>query len=451
MNAPDAEIVRTTADLLEFQRKLQGCKSGREVIFAAVNQTYPLLRFDQAILWRAGLGSRVSVTAVSGLAEVSADSPYVQWLLRAIEFLRTDKPGRVVQLAYEDLPDSIAEEGREWVHEQLLHCLLADPDGNLLGGLLFHRDEAFDEADVAVADWLGAAVGYALWAWRERSRKLGRLLYRRATAYAAGIAVLLLAAMVLIPVRLTALAPAEITPEKPIPITSPTEGVVGRIVVQPNQIVKAGEPLVELDDTSIRNRLAVAMKALDIAKADYVRAANKSFSDEASKADLLGLDSRAKEKAAEVVYLTELLARLRITSPQGGIAIFNDAEDWRGRPVQPGERIMLVADPSLVGITVYLAPEDAVELNAGAEVTVYLNINPLSSLKANITQTSYEASVMPDNTLAYTIKAAFSREDSADLPRLGQRGTAKIYGQTVSLGYYLLRKPILLVRKSIGL
>jgi multidrug resistance efflux pump len=222
-------------------------------------------------------------------------------------------------------------------------------------------------------------------------------------------------------------------------------------VVQPNQIVKAGEPLVELDDTSIRNRLAVAMKALDIAKADYVRAANKSFSDEASKADLLGLDSRAKEKAAEVVYLTELLARLRITSPQGGIAIFNDAEDWRGRPVQPGERIMLVADPSLVGITVYLAPEDAVELSAGADVTVYLNINPLSSLKAHIVQTSYEASVMPDNSLAYTIKAAFSRDDSTELPRLGQRGTAKIYGQTVSLGYYLLRKPILLVRKSIGL
>jgi hypothetical protein len=112
---------------------------------------------------------------------------------------------------------------------------------------------------------------------------------------------------------------------------------------------------------------------------------------------------------------------------------------------------MLVADPSLVGVTVYLPPEDAVELNAGAELDVYLNINPLSSLKARITQTSYEATVLPDNTLAYTVKASFSRGDAGELPRIGQRGTAKVYGETVSLGYYLLRKPILLLRKSVGL
>ena len=47
----------------------------------------------------------------------------------------------------------------------------------------------------------------------------------------------------LIPVRLSALAPAEITPLRPIPITSPMDGVVSEIVVKPNQIVKADELL----------------------------------------------------------------------------------------------------------------------------------------------------------------------------------------------------------------
>jgi multidrug resistance efflux pump len=449
MNAENTDIERTTADLLEFQRKLQNCRSVREVLFAAVNHGFSLLRFDQAILWRPGLGSRVSVAAVSGLAEITPDSPYAQWLARAIDFIRINKSGRSVALAYDELPEDLAEDGRDWVHDRLLHCSLTDPEGRPLGGMLFHRDEPFEEADQAVAEWMAAAVAYALWAWRERGRGIGRVLL--ATRYFVLAALLLTALLVFVPVRMSAVAPAEVTPERPIPITSPTEGVVGRIVVQPNQIVKAGETLVELDDTSIRNRLAVALKALDISRADYTRAANKAFSDEASKADLLLLDSRAKEKAAEVVYLTELLARLKITSPQGGVAIFNDAEDWRGRPVLPGERIMLVADPSLVGVTVYLPPEDAVELSVGADVSVFLNINPLDSLKAQIVQTSYEATVMPDSTLAYVIKAAFVRDQSRELPRIGQRGTAKVYSETVSLGYYLLRKPILFVRKSFGL
>jgi multidrug resistance efflux pump len=451
MNAEEGQVVRAGTDLLEFQRKLQRCKSAREVLFVAVNQGFSLLPFDQAVLWRPGMGSKVSIAAVSGLAEVAHDSPYVQWLVRAIDYIRVNKPGRSVALPYDDLPESVAEEGREWVHSQLLHCALTDPDGNVLGGMLFHRDDPFGEADQAIADWLGSSVGYSLWAWRENSRKIRRFLHRKTTLYLALGALMLTAALAFVPVRLSALAPAEVTPEKPIPITSPAEGVVSRIVVQPNQIVKAGQPLVELDDTAIRNRLAVAMKATDTARADYQRAANKAFSDEPSKAELLLLDSRAKEKSAEVSYLTELLARLRINSPQGGVAIFNDAEDWRGRPVQPGEKIMLVADPSLVGITVYLPPEDAVELNVGADVTVYLNINPLSSLKATIVQTSYEATVMPDNTLAYMIKAAFSRDEAGELPRIGQRGTAKVYGDRVSLGYYLLRKPILFVRKSLAL
>jgi multidrug resistance efflux pump len=451
MNAVNNEASLTAGELLEFQRKLQSCRSAREVLFVAVNQTYNLVRFDQSVFWRPGVGSRPSIAAVSGLAELSEDSPYAQWLARAIDFIRVNKPGKAVAFAYSEFPEALAEEGQEWVHEHLMHCSLTDPSGNLIGGLLFHREDPFEEAELAVGEWIANSVGFSLWAWRESSRNLRRLLHSKTARYFAFGAVILIAALGFVPVRLSALAPAEITPEKPIAITSPTEAVVSRIVVQPNQIVKAGQVLVELDDTSVRNRLAVAVKALDTARADYQRAANKAFSDEPSKAELLVLDSRAKEKAAEVVYLTELLSRLRITSPQGGVAIFNDAEDWRGRPVQPGERIMQVADPSLVGVTVYLPPEDAVELSVGAEVTLFLNINPLSAVKAKIVQTSYETTVMPDNTLAYVIKAQFTRGDMTELPRIGQRGTAKVYGDTVPLGYYLLRKPILYVRRSVGI
>jgi len=39
-----------------------------------------------------------------------------------------------------------------------------------------------------------------------------------------------------------------------------------------------------------------------------------------------------------------------------------------------------------------------------------------------------------------------------DLPhRIGLRGTAKLYGEKVSLAYYLLRRPITFVRQHLGI
>jgi len=440
--------VNIAAELLEFQRKLQACKSMHELAFVAANEGFSVLRFDQAVLWQYDIRSRVAVEAVSGLAEVSAEAPYVQWLGRAVTHF-SEAPGQpVVVSGLADLPDSLAEDGAEWAPDQLLHCALQSPEGVTIGGLLFARDEPFGEVERAVAQWMGAATGFALWAWRRDYRPVRRWLQRTSSRRIVGGVLIVAALLALIPVRLSALAQAEITPVRPYPITAPVEGVVDSIKVQPNQIVSADEPLVVLNDTTTRNKLAVAVKALDIAKADLQRAINKSFSDEASKGEMNVLDARVREKVAEVAFLSETLDRYSISAPQGGLAIFADAEEWRGRPVQPGERIMVIADPSLVEVTVYVPPEDAIQLDLGSEVSVFLNIDPLFPLKAKIVQTSYETITMPDNSLAYVVKAKLA---DGSLPRIGLRGTAKVYAEKVSLGYYLMRKPILFVRKSFGI
>jgi multidrug resistance efflux pump len=446
--AAPQKSVNIAAELLEFQRKLQACKSIRELAFVAVNEGFSVLRFEQAVFWQYDMRSQVVVEAVSGLAEVSAEAPYVQWLVRAVAHF-SEAPGQPIVVAgLTDLPESLAEDGAEWAPDQLLHCALQSPEGVTIGGLLFARDEPFGEVERAVAQWMGAATGFALWAWRRDYRPVRRWLQRTSTRRLIGGVLVVAALLALIPVRLSALAQAEITPIRPYPITAPVEGVVDSIKVQPNQIVSADEPLVVLNDTTTRNKLAVAVKALDIAKADLQRAINKSFSDEASKGELNVLDARVREKVAEVAFLSETLDRYSISAPQGGLAIFADAEEWRGRPVQPGERIMVIADPSLVEVTVYVPPEDAIQLELGSEVSVFLNIDPLFPLKAKIVQTSYETITMPDNSLAYVVKAQLA--DGA-LPRIGLRGTAKVYAEKVSLGYYLMRKPILFVRKSFGI
>jgi hypothetical protein len=434
--------------LLEFERRIQTAGSNREVAFRAVNDGSQVLVFDQAVLWRWDVFSRPLVAAASGLADVSADSPYQQWVVRLVRGITPDPFEATQALGAAELPEAVSVDAEDWVPQQLLHCPLRGPAGEALGGILFFRGKPFSQAERAAAEWIARSTGYALWAWRSDKHVLKRWLKNPFTWRTLGIVVAVAALVALIPVRLSALAPAEISPLRPIPVTSPIEGVVREIVVKPNEVVKADQLLAVLDDTSLRNRLDLAAKGLDIARADLQRATFKSFADEPSRLVLQVLNARMQEKAAEVAFLQELLGKSKLHAPQGGLAVFPGQEEWRGRPVQVGERIMLIADPSIIDVTVYMPPEDAVELEPGAEVNLILHVDPLSSLQATIDRASYEATLAPDGTLAYVVRARLKQGQG--LPRIGLRGTAKIYAGRVTLGYYLLRKPIAFVRRSIG-
>ena len=434
--------------LLDFERRIQSAASNREVAFRAVNDSSQVLRFDQAVLWRRDLFSRPMVAAASGLADVSTDSPYQQWLVRLIQAIMPesfDTP-RVITMA--ELPEAVVADGADWCPAHIVHCPLVGPTGTPLGGLLFFRSQAFSEAELAAAEWVARSSGYGLWAWRSERFRARRWLRSRMGWKALGVIAVLVALALFIPVPLSALAPAEITPLRPIPVTSPLDGVVKEILVKPNQIVKADEVLAILDDTPLRNRLELAAKALDIARADLQRVQFKSFTDDASRLELQVLNARVQEKSAEVSYLTEVLGKSKLLAPQGGVAVFSSQDDWRGRPVQVGERVMMIADPSLIDVTVYLPPDDAVELEPGGRVELLLHVDPLSPLDAEIERASYEATPGPDGALAYLVRARLL--PGQGLPRIGLRGTAKVYGGKVSLGYYLLRKPLAFIRRSLG-
>src|SRR6185295_6144651 len=435
--------------LLEFERRIQSATSNREVAFRAVNDASQVLDFDQAVLWRMDIFGRPLIAVASGLADVSADSPFQQWLVRLVQSITPADFDAARAWTIGELPEAVVTDGAEWCPAHLLHCPLRGPTGTPLGGMLFLRGTPFSEPELARADWVARSAGYGLWAWRSDRHGFKRFLKSRATWRNLAIAGVIIALAGLIPVRLSALAPAEITPLRPIPITSPMDGVVREIVVKPNQIVKADELLAVLDDTSLRNRLELAGKALDIARADLQRITFKAFSDDASRLELQVLNARMQEKQAEVGYLTELLDKSKLLAPQGGVAIFSSQDDWRGRPVQVGERVMLIADPSLIDVTIYLPPDDAVELEAGAKVDLLLHVDPLSPLDATIERASYEATPAPDGTLAYVVRARLV--PGQGLPRIGLRGTAKIYAGRVSLGYYLLRKPLAFARRSLGI
>lgn len=446
----------TATALLTYEGRLRTARSPEEIDFLVVNEAFSLLPYDQGFLWKPDLLGRPALSAASGLAEVDANAPFSLWFSRAAEYACSiDAEAPVRLLAGSDFPESL-NDGAEWIPRHALVLTLKAPTGETLGGLWFGRYQPFSEEDVALVAWIGQQSEFALWAWRREQlswqKRLAALAPQRwrALSRARRVGVLVgLCCVVLFPVRLSVLAPAEVVAQAPNPVTAPTDGVVAQILVSPNQAVRAGTPLVDFNDTATRNRLLVAQKTLGVARADLARSAGKAFSDDASKAELQLLEARVRERTAEVAYLTELLDRLKLLAPADGIALFADAEEWRGKPVQVGERIMTVANPSQVSLNVYVPPDDAIALDVGADVKMYLNVSPLASHDASVTQASYETGNSPDGHPAYIVKAALQAGES--VPRLGLKGTAKIYADRVPLVYYLLRKPLRTLRHALGI
>jgi hypothetical protein len=96
----------------------------------------------------------------------------------------------------------------------------------------------------------------------------------------------------------------------------------------------------------------------------------------------------------------------------------------------------------------WLPVKDALNIEAGAPMKLFLHTDPLHPISAKLQQTSYQASMSPENVSSYRLKGAF--DETKQVPRIGLRGTARISGEWSVLGYYLFRRPISAAREWLG-
>ena len=446
---PDLHIIGT---LLQIEQDVRQADSAHAVEFIAVNDSWRIFPYRQACLWRPDLAGKPHLQLVSGLSDVAGDSPFRQWMNQVLQHLYQSKSAAGQDksvasfLQYDMLPEALQDGWREWMSGQVLLLPLPTPTGELIGGLWLALEHTPAEAELALLQRLSVVYGHGLWAWRTPAPFMQRMLARVKARHR--WLLLALVAISCIPVRLSALAPAEIIGKDAKMVAAPADGVVAQFFITPNQAVAAKTPLFALDDTSARNRNQVASKSRAVAEADYLRATQKSFSDLASKSELASLKAKLEEKSAELQYTRDLVERIQVDAPAAGIAVFSDPNDWLGRPVQTGERIILLADPKKVQIALHLAVDDALTLAPDAVVKLYLNVNPLQTLHAHLVQASYEPSLGADGVVAYQLKAELDADQ--ELPRIGLKGTAKVYGAWAPLIYHMLRKPLAAARRSLG-
>lgn len=436
--------LQALSGLVAAEEQARKAETLRDLAFVMVNDSRRVLSYRQAVLYRLNAVDQPRIERASNVSDLDPNAPGVVWLTRLAEWLHANQPREEpVALKPEDLPEELREEADEFLAPYFLHLPLVAPGGHLIGALLMTADEAWGEAEAVVGRYLAGAYAHA-WRALERPtpvRRAGTHLRRYWRRYALAAIIFLL-----IPVRQYSLAPAEVVPRDPHVITAPMNGVVEKIRIEPNQVVAQDDLLFTMEDTKLSNKYEVARKAWQVARAEYLRNAQESFDCEDCRARTGELKAVMEREKVKMEWAKRQLERSKVKSPEQGVAVFSDASEWEGRPVDVGERVMVVADPESTRLEIMLPATDAIATQAGTEVVFYPNVNPLDSYKAAISQSSYEAEPQPDKSIAFKLMASFDER----MPRLGLRGTAKIYGGYAPIAYLVLRKPVSWLRRTLG-
>lgn len=447
---PAADPVNGLLMLLELQRQAWRLATAAELRYHVVNQTRRLIAYRQAAFLTLPGGRRPALEAVSNIAVLEPNAPFARWLEDAARAVAAGPEARTVHVVDPAaLPAAVRAAWGEWGPAQALWCPLAGPDGVPLAGLWLGRDDPWTEGDMLLLGHLAEGYGHAWWALAGGRRARRRGLRRAVVPL---LALGLTGGVLALPVPMSTLAPAEIRASDPVIVAAPLDGVIERFHVQPNEAVAAGQPLFSFESTVLRSRHEVARKGLTQAEAELLTAAQASFADPQTKARVAQLRAQVELRRAELALARDLLDRVTVKAERAGLAVFTDVNDWLGKPVAVGERVLTLADPQAPEIDIQVAVGDALVLEEGSPVELFLNVDPLRPVRARLTHASYEAGLSAAGVLSYRVKAALepTRDPDQPLPRIGLRGTAKILGERVPLALYLFRRPLALLRQTLG-
>ena len=196
--------------------------------------------------------------------------------------------------------------------------------------------------------------------------------------------------------------------------------------------------------------LLLAGASVLVAEARVKRSQQNALRDPDARRELAIASAELEVRTAERDYARDLVAKSVVRAGRSGIALFGDSRELIGRPVRVGERLLEIAQRELVQVRIDAPVGDALLLTDKAPVTVYLDSDPFRPFEAKIERADYRAREVEGRRLSIRAMAVLT-ETGIPPPRLGVRGTARVYGSTVPLGVYLFRRPIAAARQWLGI
>lgn len=435
-------------DLLEVETTLVDTGSLDALNLTIVNTLHQLYELKQVLLLRQSSVSQNYVTThISSIAKVDRTAPFVDWHETLVQHIVSKVSNKPHEVSLEDIPEILRGNWATLSGQFILYQPL-DTGERSSALLLISRQKWNEKARLQVEHLakIYQLCFFRLVSGRTTQNSVKRYFYNKRKLLFGSL--LVLALLGFLPVPLTVVAPSDVVPHQAYNVTAPFNLVVEQIKVLPNQSVKAGDKLIQIETFDLDAARETAYKRLLVTEANLLMLRQSSFNDAKAKAEVARVEAELALLQEEVSQAQKRLAMVNMTSPRAGVVIIDDPELWKGRPVQTGESIMKIADPQSVRFKIYLPIADGISLNPGARVKIFLDIDPLTPLKAEIIYATYEPELTASGTMAYIVFAQLL--EGQTIPRIGLRASAKIYGDEVALFYYLFRRPLTWFRQWFG-
>lgn len=458
-------MLQKVLTLVTLHRQARHKNKAADLAFLMVNQTFNLVKYRQCFFWRWDDHS-VSVEAASGLINLDTNGPCAIWLRsvlsgflrgkelqssRSAEGKKSDETfAQVFPIGPTDCTAADRAHWSDWASSHAVALAMGGDDKKIRYGLWLDREEAFTTTEIALLEDIADAYAYILQAFEGRKgggSGLKGFLFPPRLKFSA---LLLCAALIMaLPVRMSVTAPAEVVARNPLVVSVPFDGILESVAVKPNQVVKKGDVLATMDGTALRNKSETVGQELLTADAALARTEREALKDPARLSELNVLKAHREAKEADKKYADELLSKINITAGTDGVVIFSDANALRGKPVQAGEQIMLMSDPADSELLIRIPVDGMIALDQKMPVNYFLNVSPLGSQTAEIESIGYQASPDHDGLLTYKVRARFQQTEQH--PRLGSTGAAKAYGDETILLFNIFRRPIVTIRRKLGI
>lgn len=427
-------------------------RTSDELVFRILNRTASLCPYARAALYSFRNG-QPKLEGVSGKSEVNPRAPAPSHTTRLVGALAERREALVVT------PEEVADEREAWdglAAQQTAFSAAWLPivvDDTLVAGLWLERwsgQPAFEEKDVRLLSSLMVAYG-AAWmriadrrSWQERLRTL----FSRARL--TGAAVILVLLVLLGRIHLRIVAPCEIIPSDPFVVAAPLDGVLADIAVEPGQYVKKGETLFRYDKRVVLEELNVAHQQVEVIRSDLKRARVLALSDPKSRSELIVLENRLRQEEIRK-RLAELKAqKLEIKAARDGVVLIDDPHEWRGRSVTVGQRVLSLVDPAASRALIWLPENDNIEFDENEPVRIFLSVSPDHTREARLVYVSRHIQQTATGVPSFRAEAEWAPGEDVKTLRVGLTGTAMLYGQRVSVAYWLMRKPWATLRRFVG-
>lgn len=423
----------------------------QELKFIAVNELKPLLDYSQAVLIKKVSGESASIQAISGIPDVDQNIPFTLFLKRLFKHIESEglcsykETSELTSSLLND--DVLKEEWNEWLPKGALW--LSFPKSGYV--LFLAKQKKWDDRDHAISEKLVTIFDEE---FLQKAKSEDRVLSGDVVSkvkkmrWKIGLVVIFI---LLFPFKTSVLAPAEVIAQTPSLIRAPLDGIIASIDVVPNQNVKAGDILFRFDLDILDTQIEISKNALNVAKSELRQASQEALNDSSARLRVSVLQGKVKTELTNLLYAEELLSKAEVVAPNDGVVIFEDVFDWLGRPVSTGERVMLLAQADQTELEIRLPIHDAIPVKNNAQAKFFSNARPDTPINATLREYSYRATTSDFGEVSYQLKAEWDTGAKLEYARLGLKGTAKLYGERQPLLLQILRRPLVEVRKWLGL